>query len=433
MVERGGIGVRIRVFLLALVGVLCVCLPLFAVEDTPFTVGIFAFEDNSVALSQLVEDAGSAYAMEFVIPSDAYRTYRADKQKEEAQNAILASISLAYASKSERDLQKARELPPDPIVDIADRLMITYRQIPYQKGYASLLASYPDARPWFASKEGLDAIVLLKKSKIASNDRLRLYWYDLYSDTTALIFDQVVTREEQMEMQDEIGLALLSRTAGPEYGLLIFEQYSSSVAIEIDGEPLLIKDRQALLPSGEYSLSLDGELYVPKQLLIKVLPNSITRVPASLERAEAGDIQLTSTLGKVSWFVDGSFRDFTGELNISSSMVPLVIVAQKEGFASKTVQVQKPVDEIGITLHPGWMADTALLQDEQRLFYTSFRNTMLVFGLYVASITLSRTFDVANPLWQPLQVATSGFALVSTLHTIMNLASYVALAGSGVR
>lgn len=58
---------------------------------------------------------------------------------------------------------------------------------------------------------------------------------------------------------------------------------------------------------------------------------------------------------------------------------------------------------------------------------------MLVFGLYVASSTLSSTFDMGNPLWQPLQIATSGFALVSTLHTIMNLVSYASLASSGVR
>jgi len=114
-------------------------------------------------------------------------------------------------------------------------------------------------------------------------------------------------------------------------------------------------------------------------------------------------------------------------------MIPLVIVAQKQGFASKTLQVQKPVNEIGVTLQPQWMTRSSLVQEEQMLFYTSFRNTMLIFGLYVASITLSKTFEVANPLWQPLQVATSGFAIVSTMHTIMNLASYVALAGSGVR
>jgi len=345
----------------------------------------------------------------------------------------LESISQAYASKSNTDLEKARVLPPASIMSIPDRLVITYKQIPYQEGYASLLESYPDARPWYASQGKFDAIILVKKSKIASNDRLRLYWYDLFSDTTTLIFDKMVIQKNQMEMLDEIGRALLSKTAGPEYGILIFDNYSSSVAIEVNGEPLLIKDRQALLLSGEYSVSLGGKPYITKQISLNVLPNSITHVSASLDRVEAGDIHLLSTLGNVHWFVDGSFRDVTGDLSISSSMVPLVVVAQKQGFASKTLQVQKPVKEIVVTLQPEWMTRSALLREEQMLFYKSFRNTMLVFGLYVASITLSHTFEVASPLWQPLQVATSGFALVSSLHTIMNLASYVALAGSGIR
>jgi len=425
--------VRIRVFLLAMVGVLCACLPLFAVEDPHFSVGIFAFQDDSASLLQLVEEAGSSYAKEFVIPSAAYRTYYIDKQKKDGEIATLVSISLAYASKSEKDLERARGIPLETNMSIADSLAVTYKQIPYQEGYATLLASYPDARPWFACKEKLDAIIFVKKSKIASNDRLRIYWYDLFSDSTTLIFDQMVVQKVQMEMQDEIGSALLSKTAGPEYGLLIFDQYSSSISIEVNGESLLIKDRQALLLSGEYSVSLGGELYVPKQMTIQILPNSITHVPASLERIEAGDIHLFSPLGKVSWFVDGSLQETSGELSISSSMVPLVIVAQKEGFASKTLQVQKPVNEIEVILQPEWMTRSSLVQEEQKLFYKSLRNTMLFFGLYVASVTLSNTFDKGNPLWQPLQVATSGFALVSTLHTIMNLASYVALAGSGVR
>jgi len=425
--------VRIRVFLLALVGVLCVCLPLLAVEETPFSVGIFAFQDDSDSLFQLVEEAGSSYANQFVIPSVAYKANFTEKQKNVIEDSIQASISLAYATKSEVNLQKSREIPLEPILSIPDRLAINYRQIPYQAGYAKLLESFPEALPWYASQEELDAIVLVKKSRIASNDRLRLYWYDLFTDTTTLIFDKVVLQNEQREMLNEIGGALMSKTAGPEYGLLIFDDYSSSVDLKVNGEPILIKERQALILSGEYSVSLGGELYIPRQISIKVIPNSIIHVPASLERADAGNIHLFSTLGNVQWFVDGSFQDSTGELSISSSMIPLVIVAQKQGFASKTLQVQKPVNEIGVTLQPEWMTRSSLVQEEQMLFYTSFRNTMLIFGLYVASITLSKTFEVANPLWQPLQVATSGFAIVSTMHTIMNLASYVALAGSGVR
>lgn len=424
---------RKRVFLWALVGVLCVCLPLSAVEDTPFSVGILAFQDDSASLLQLVGDALSAYASQFVIPSVAYTDYVVDKLNTEKENARIASIALAYASKSEQALEKAGEVQPVLPIQIAEVLAVTHTTFPYQMGYAKLLESYPKARTWFASKQKLDALIFVKKSKIASNDRIRLYWYDSFSDATTLFFDQVVFQQDQLMLQEKIGGALLSKTAGPDYGLLVFDNYSSSVAIKVNGEKLDVTDRKALLKNGEYSISLGGELYIPKELSVTVLPASITVVPASLKRAEAEDINLFSTLGKVNWYVDGSFEDYTGSLSISSSMVPLVIVAQKQGFASKTVQVQKPVRKIELTLHPQWMTSSSLVREEQTLFYKSLRNTMLFFGLYVASSTLSRTFEVANPLWQPLQVATSGFALVSTLHTIMNLASYVALASSGVR
>lgn len=424
---------RISVFLLAVVGVLSVCLPLFAVEDVPFSIGILSFQDDSAALLQLVEDAGSTYANQFIVPSDAYRNNLSALQQKEIELSTLKDISGAYASKSEKDLEKAREMLPEPMVTISDRLPVTYKQIHYQRQYAKLLESFPDSRSWYASLEKLDALVLIKMTKLASNDRIRLYWYDLFSDTTTLIFDRVLVQKEPSEMQEEIGTALLAKTAGTGYGLLIFDNYNSSLSLEINKEPLLLKERQVLFPSGEYTIDLSGEGFVAMNMAVNVLPNTIQHVPTTLERTEVGNIHLSSTLGKVSWFVDGIFRDTRSDLTISSSMVPFVIVAQKEGFASKTLQVQKPVQEISVTLHPEWMTSSALLQEEQRGFYKSLRNTMLVFGLYVASTTLSKTFDVSNPLWQPLQVATSGFALVSTLHTIMNFASYVALASSGVR
>ncbi|MBI9093269.1 MAG: hypothetical protein JEY71_00140 [Sphaerochaeta sp.] len=424
---------RTRVFLLALVGVLLVCLPLFAVEEKPFSLGIFSFQDDSSSLLQVVEDAGTTYANQFIVPSEAYNNYLIERQRKEIERSMLQGISSAYASKSAKDLEKAREMPPQIRGTLSDRLPVTYRQIPYQKGFAKLLASYPDARSWFASQEKLDALVLINTTKLASNDRIRLYWYEIFSDTTTLIFDRVLVNRTTLDMQEEIGRALLAKTAGPKYGLLIFDNYTSSIRIDINSEPLVPKGGQELLPFGDYTISLGGELYVPAQIEISLLPNTIAHVSSTLERAELGDILLSSTLGKVQWFVDGSFRDTSVDLSISSSMVPLVIVAQKEGFASKTLQVYKPVQEISVSLQPQWMTSSALLQEEQKGFYKSLRNTMLIFGLYVASATLSQTFEEANPLWQPLQVATSGFALVSTLHTIMNLASYAALASSGVR
>ncbi len=424
---------HIRVILLVLVGVLCICPPLFAVEEIPFSVGIVALQAESASALGLIGQAGSTYAREYMLGDDAYKTYLTTRSRRASERTIHIAISLAYAAKSESDLEKARGLTPDPIGTISATLPVRYTQIPYEKGYGDLLTSYTDARPWFASKEGLDALILLNKTKIASHDRIRLYWYDLFSDTTTLIFDQVVMEKDLMDMTEEIGVALLSKTAGPEYGLLVFDDYDSSVSVLLDGESLDIKEGQALIPAGQYTLSLGGELYIPKQIPTTILSNTIMHIPSSLERKAGEDMLLTSSLGKVNWYVDGGLLDTACDLNLSTSMVPLVIVAQKQGFSSKTLQVKKPVQRIEVSLQPEWMSRSSLQQEEQSNFYASFRNTLLYFGLYVASITLSQTFEVANPLWQSLQVATSGFALVSTMHTIMNFASYVALAGSGVR
>ena len=424
---------RLRVFLLVLVGLLLVCLPLFAADELPFSVGIVSLQEEASQYLSLVKEAGSTYATTFLIPNKEYSDHLFSRKQENLRLSLLKEISSAYASKSEKKLEKAL-LPLDEAKpSFSSRLSITYREIAIQKGYPHLLDTFAESRPWFASQEAVDALLLIKQTKLASNDRLRIYWYDLFTDTTSLIFDQVVVKNDPLLLQEEIGKALLATTTGPEYGLLIFDDYSSSTLIKANKEVLDVKGGQVLLPSAQYVLDVTADLHMPAELLVTVRPNTFTYVSTALERIQLEDMRLSSPQGKVSWFVDGVLYGTNCDLSISASLVPLVVVLQKDGFSSKTLQIQKPFEQIMVPLQPEWMERSTLLEERQRGFYKSLRNTMLVFGLYVASSTLSETFEEANPLWQPLQVATSGFALVSTLHTIMNLASYAALASSVIR
>ncbi len=424
---------RIRGILLALVGFLLACLPLFAADQPSFSVGIIALGDELSPFASLVGEGGRTYAPTFIIPSEAYSVHLFSREQREQEISIAESISSAYRSKSEKDLQKALLSLPESTKVPSDSLPIIYRDVPLEKGYSALLSSSPDSRSWFASREKLDAFVMVQQTRIASKIRLRLYWYDLFTNTTTPVFDQVVLQDIPQQLQEEIGGALIAKSAGDQYGLLILDGYTSALSIEADGQPLPLQGGQALLNSGEYTLTISREGFIPSQSVVTVEAKAITRIPVVLERIPMGEMHLFSSQGKVSWFVDGLLVDTTCSLSLSASLVPLVLVAQKEGFSSKTLQIQTPFQEREVLLEPEWMADTSLLQKRQRDFYASLRNTMVIFGLYVASSTLSQTFDRANPLWQPLQVATSGFALVSTMHTIMNLASYVALASSGVR
>ncbi|MDY0288008.1 MAG: hypothetical protein RBR15_04195 [Sphaerochaeta sp.] len=424
---------RIRGFLLALVGFLLACLPLSAAEQAPFSVGIIALGDELSPFADLVAEGGRTYASTFIVPSEAYGVHLFSREQREQEISISESISSAYGSKSEKELEKALLPLPRATTVPSDRVPIIYREVPLEKGYSALLSSFPESRSWFASREKLDALVLVHQTRIASKVRLRLYWYDLFTDTTTPVLDQVVVQDLPQKMQEEIGSALLAKSAGGQYGLLILDGYTSSLSIEVDGQPLTLQGGQALLISGEYTLEMSREGFIPSQSVVTVGAQAITRIPVSLERIPMGEMHLFSSQGKVSWFVDGLLADTSCSLSLAASLVPLVVVAQKEGFSGKTLQIQKPFQEREVLLEPGWMADSSLLMQRQGDFYASLRNTMLIFGLYVASSTLSQTFDVANPLWQSLQVATSGFALVSTLHTIMNLASYVALASTGVR
>lgn len=417
---------------LAVMGMLLVCLPLFG-EQVSYSVGILSLQSGTEALESFVQEVGTGYANLFTIAPTSYSEYLLAKQERSSEMMKNETISLSYAKHSPLELEKASKAELPALVEPPYPLGVTYRTFPFEEKRATMLGTFEASRPWFCSKEGLDALLLIQTTELASVKRIRLFWYDAPSSSTRLIFDQVVVKQDLREKKEDIALALLQRTAGSDASMLVFDQLGPAVRIEANNEDLILSGSHTLVKPGELVLTLSSVGYASRTVSLTVHPGTITHIPGSLKPLDLGSIELVSPFGASNWYVQGSFLGNASSITLGQYSLPMLVVAQKDGFASKTIQLQSPTDSLLVELKPEWMSSVELLEEKQRGFYKSLRNTMLVFGLYVACSTLSETFEVANPLWQPLLVATSGFALVSSLQTIMNLASYASLAGSSVR
>ncbi len=108
----------------------------------------------------------------------------------------------------------------------------------------------------------------------------------------------------------------------------------------------------------------------------------------------------------------------------------MVLSGTKEGFESRILQLDTPLETLEVSFTPVELSNEVLVLDSQRDFYKRLRNTILVFGGYVGCIALSKTYQTSQPLWQVGMVATSSLVLVGSVALMMELASYAARAGS---
>lgn len=412
-----------------MVCILTICLPLFASDDGAFHVGIIALQEEAKSLLSSVEEAGTHFAPTLFIPDDSYATYLSERPFQRAQQVRQEAISKAYAAKSLNQLLKAQQIVPLQGPSIEGQLSIVYEQVPFDQDVALFLSEYEEARQWYASSEGYDALLLVEVQSIASYDRMRLFWYDRFLDTTSPLLDTVIISAYDASLQQAIAMALFAKSTGGGYGYLQIEDGMYNLTITVDDKPFT----QQAVPIGEHRVRMSKPGFEEQVVTLTILENTLTRVVPELQALVADDVVVRSNTGKVQWFLDGLPLAPDAEITLLDVHYPITLVAKKDGFSSTIISLQNPAKSLDIALKPAWMDDSSLMRNEQEGFYKSLRNTMLIFGLYVASNTASRTFEQASPLWQPLQVATSGLALVSALHTIMNLASYVGLSGSSAR
>ena len=421
-----------RRFLLLLVTGITLCLPLFGIDDS-FSIGIFPLHDTVPAFSGFLQQTGEKYANTYFILDENQKKFYLDAKNRLLRQGQDEKLSSAYASKSFEMVETVTKEVVTPIENCPPSFPVSYRILAYDEQLSLLLPSNKDAANWYCSKENLDALLLVNISDLSKVTRVEVIWYDLFSNVFISIFDKVSINQNFMDMEESLALSLVSEIVGKDVALIVFDNPIPALLVKTKDNNLILDSPIAFLPVGSHELQLSATGYLSKSISLTLEKNTITHVDAHLEQEVYGPVKLTSGVGNVFWYVNGNRMEKATDFTLEQYSLPLVVVVQKDGFTKKTIQTNQTLKNLTLDLKPYWMNDHKLLLDSQKDFYKSLRNTILMFGMYVASATLAKTYEVGNPLWQPLLVATSGIALVSSLHTIMNLATYTSHAGSGVR
>lgn len=418
-------------FLLLLATAITLCLPLFGADDS-YTIGIFPLQDMASTFPLFVQQTGEKYANTYCILNEKQMLFHLNAENMRLTYEQNEKLRVAYADKSFTTVEKIAQEPITKIETYPSSLPISYRKIPHDEKLATLLSSGKEAIEWYCSKENLDALLLLEATDLSKITRIEVLWFDLFSNEVVSIFDRISIDQNFAELEEPLGLALLSKTAG-DVSVIVFDNPVPTLEVKEEGTVVPLDSYLVFLPEGTHLLQLGGVGYLSRSISLDLKKNTITHIDAQLEQEVFDEIKLNSTLGNVDWYINGSFREHSTNLDLKNYALPLIVVAQKEGFSNKTIQTSQTIEYLSFEMKPEWMDDNQLLLDAQKGFYKSLRNTILMFGAYVAIATLANTYEVESPLWQPLLVATSGISLVASLQTIMNLATYTSYAGSGVR
>ncbi len=275
-------------------------------------------------------------------------------------------------------------------------------------------------------RERLSGVLVIWPSMMENLLRLRVVYHDLVTGGHETLFDRLVALQDAQELQDELLLSLLPLSFGTDVSLLNFEHAAPGLTVKIADKDYPIIENEIIVPAGENVLELAAFGYEPKQVSIVSEAGENITVDGSLKLAAFGPLSICSSTGKVDWFVNG-IRQNGLPILFQNQMLPLNIVASRQGFISSAIQSTTPMKTIVFDLKPEWMSDENLIARNRDSFYYAMGRALGAFGMWIGLQSMATTFSdsgTSDPLWQPWIFLSAGVAVVSVVDLVGGLLAY---------
>lgn len=419
--------VATRIFLLLLV----LCAPFTAGAEPMFQIGIVSLDGQNPDLTDLVLNAANRYGSTLVL-SPSHRQLLELKQVREAQKRWEEEVHKAY---EQQDVQALQKLNKDgySVTDLylGSSLPVSYTMIAYDQRISSALSKNSQAREWLLSKDNLDGLLLLRSEVLDQFERVRIEFFALNQQEPQLILDRLVGSRRYQELATPLGEALFSFVSQDKQSVLVLSDELRRFSLEVDGKKQESKDGLLFLSPGTHALSFSSASYEPIALQVDLVAGDVKALEVPLQPIIHPPLVLHALSGVGTWALEGNVLAQSANISLSLPSYPLMITYEKEGFSRRIIQLERPVGKsLSFSSQALVLDDALLVKDAQKDFYKRLRNTILLFGAYVGSLSLSKTFAADNPLWQVGMVGTSSLALVSGVALVMEMARYASWAGT---
>jgi hypothetical protein len=397
-------------------------------DEAVFTIGVLPIGEGDLAYRDMVIDAGSTYCPRFGDDAGAFGSYLMEKEMLETQAEQESKVHQAYVDEDLEALEEARQETATVLQDTVGVHSIVYQSLDRNPALSPVIEAGTEGMEWYCGNAGLDGLLAVSSEPMDRFDRLVVRFFSMATKEETILLDRLVLEQEPERTELQLAVSMLAAFG---YGDLVpvkLEGMPGGLSVTSDGESLAISRSRLFLSPGVHLLALSAFGYGDKTVSVTVPEDGTATVDASLDPVLYEGLALSSLSGNVAWYVDGEAMGTSTGLYLDSYSLPFSVLATKDGFLPQAVLSTQEVSEIVFDLQPSWMEDKTLSRTTQKDFYAGLRQSIFMFGLYVACTTLSVTNGLESQLWQPLLVTTSGLALVASITTIKNLASYASMA-----
>jgi hypothetical protein len=400
--------------------------PLFGVEKAgpSFRIGIVSLDTGLEGMAEVVAASAKAYGPRIHL-DDRQHQVMLEKQNLHLEQERIDALHAAY---EKQDAATVAALQQEQVIEEISRVLdCNYTVEPYQSELATLLRSGKDTLDWYMQHSQYDGLFILQSQAMGDLNRILVDF--LFIERTTLL-DRLVQYGSYRSLSKELDAHMFRLLGSPDQGALCFEQGNTAFTVFVDGFEHTAPDDPLFLPIGEHELVCTSLGYEDKHMTVTVRSKAIQYITVSLTKIQHPALQISSQSGSATWFADGRLLGTGLSISLLEPSYPMVLSGTKEGFESRILQLDTPLETLEVSFTPVELSNEVLVLDSQRDFYKRLRNTILVFGGYVGCIALSKTYQTSQPLWQVGMVATSSLALVGSVALVMELASYAARAGS---
>lgn len=102
----------------------------------------------------------------------------------------------------------------------------------------------------------------------------------------------------------------------------------------------------------------------------------------------------------------------------------LIMSVSAEGFESENLQITPGTSFYSVSLKPQWMAEDGRVRGAKEEMYTSLRNTILSFALYVAANSIANIYPQAAGWINPVGTISAGISVINLLDFIRDCFVY---------
>lgn len=206
------------------------------------------------------------------------------------------------------------------------------------------------------------------------------------------------------------------------FTVLDLSAFPSSRFYTIDGDELLTDSSFAVVPINLAGLTVRRNGFYDLNLTLSLSEGVNTLSGQQVER-EVGSITLTAyPYGAEATFFGLSVPNLPLSTRFQSGTVLLSLY--EEGFARENIQLTDRTDFYHVQLRPQWMQTEGRVEEAKKDMYSSMRNTLLAFGLYVALGTYASIYSEASSWSQPLQGLAMGISVMGLVSFIRDAIAY---------